>query len=110
MNQAWEDKFRTWAQSPSKTETERLERTDRVIRAAIQASRKLAFRDIKVFTQGSYRNRTNVRRESDIDVGVLCSDVYFGDYPEGVTSSSLGHSDANYTYAQFKNEVGEALL
>lgn len=50
MNQAWEDKFHTWAQSPSKTETERLERTEKAIRSAIQASQKLSSRNIKVFT------------------------------------------------------------
>jgi len=105
----WEDKFKTWAQSPSQTETERAANAEQMVRNAIKASSKLNARTIKVFPQGSYRNRTNIRRESDVDIGVLCDDVYFPDYPSGVTATSLGHKDGTYTYVQFKNEVGEAL-
>lgn len=110
MNQHWEDKFRTWAQSPSQSETQRLENTERAIRAAIQASPKLKQRNIKIFTQGSYRNRTNVRRESDIDVGVLCYDTFFFENPPNTTRETFGIQPATYEYEQFKNEVGEALV
>src|ERR1043165_3186101 len=110
MNQRWEDKFRGWAQSPSKSETDRLERTERAIREAIQASPQLQRRNIRVFTQGSFRNRTNVRRESDIDVGVLCFDTFFYDTPPDTSPEKLGIIPATYHYSQFKNEVGQALV
>lgn len=110
MNQQWEDKFRSWAQSPSQAETQRLENAERAIREAIQGSQKLKQRNIKVFTQGSYRNRTNVRRDSDIDVGVLCYDTFFYDMPEGKTRESFGIDPATYSYGQFKDEIGEALV
>jgi hypothetical protein len=109
MSQTWEDTFRYWAQSPSQTETERAANAESMVRNAISGSTKLRTRNIKVFPQGSYRNRTNIRRESDVDIGVLCYDVFFPEYPPGMTGQSLGHSDATYTYTQFKNEVGEAL-
>lgn len=105
----WEEQFRTWAQSPSQTETERSENAERAIRNAIKASSKLQARDIKVIRQGSYRNRTNVRRESDVDIGVVCYDTFFEEYPQGTTRDNFGNVPATYHYAQFKNEVGEAL-
>lgn len=63
-----------------------------------------------MFVQGSYRNHTNVRQESDVDIGILCSDVIFLDLPEGYTREHFGLVPATYTYAQFKNEVEEALV
>jgi hypothetical protein len=112
MSRDWESVFTTWSQGPSKTEQERAENAERQIRQAIQLSPKLNNRDIKVFTQGSYRNRVNVRQDSDVDVGVLCFDAYFSDYPDDNVKAELRKSttDSVYTYATFKNEVEEALV
>ena len=110
MTQSWEDKFRSWAQSPSQAETQRCDNAVGMVRRAIAASSKLANRDIKVFAQGSYRNRTNVRRDSDVDIAVVCSDTFFEDYPQGTTRETFGNIPATYFYPQFKNEVGEALV
>jgi len=110
MSQNWEDKFRTWAQSPSESETKRAENAEQMVRNAIRASSKLAARNIKVFAQGSYRNRTNIRQESDVDIGVLCDDTFFYELPSGTTRESHGITQATYFYTQFKNEVGEALI
>ncbi|MGH8615826.1 MAG: nucleotidyltransferase domain-containing protein, partial [Gammaproteobacteria bacterium] len=54
-------------------------------------------------------NRTNVRQDSDVDICVLCRDVFYYDLPAGVLHESYGITPANYEYAQFKNEVGAAL-
>jgi hypothetical protein len=110
MSQSWEDKFRTWAQSPSQTETERAENAEQMVRNAIRASSKLAARNIKVFAQGSYRNRTNIRRESDVDIGVVCYDTFFYNLPPETNNESFGINPASYSYSDFKNEVGEALI
>lgn len=109
MTQSWEDKFRSWAQSPSQSETERCENAVGMVRRAIAASPRLQNRNIRVFPQGSYRNRTNVRRESDVDVGIVCFDTFFENYPSGTTRATFGNVPATYAYPQFKNEVGEAL-
>lgn len=79
MSRDWEETFKRWSHGPSSTEQQRAENAERQVKQAIQSSPKLADRDIKVFTQGSYRNRVNVRKDSDVDVGVLCSDTYFPD-------------------------------
>jgi len=107
----WESVFSTWAQGPSKTEQEKAANAERQIRQAIQDSPALQNRDIKVFTQGSYRNRVNVRRDSDVDVGVLCFDTYFPEYGDDNIKAQARQFfiPATYTYGQFKDELQQAL-
>lgn len=111
MARDWEATFRSWGQAPSQTEQEKCENAERAIRKAIDASTSLATRSISVFAQGSYANRTNVRQDSDVDICVLCRDVFFVDLPAGVQREHYGlNSPSTYTYSQFKNEVGSALV
>lgn len=112
MTRDWESVFSTWSQGPSKSEQEKAENAERQIYKAIQASEELRYRNIKVFTQGSYRNRVNVRKESDVDVGVLCFDTYFSQYADDNVKASVSKREgpATYTYAQFKNELQRALV
>lgn len=112
MSRDWESVFTTWSQGPSTTEQERAENAERQIRQAIQDSDKLKNRNIRVFAQGSYRNRVNVRRDSDVDVGVLCFDTYFPEYPDDNVKVQCSESfiPATYEYATFKNELEEALV
>jgi len=107
---SWEDKFKLWSKGPAKTEDERCENSINMIKSAIDASDKLKSRQVELFLQGSYRNRVNVRQDSDVDIGVLCNSVFYGDYPEGMTRETFGYTEASYTYAQFKNDVEEALV
>jgi len=110
MARDWESSFAFWAQSPSKTEEERCERVIKAIRAAVAGSPKLEQRKIKVFTQGSFRNRVNVRQDSDVDVGVMLQDYFLSQYPEGKTAADFGNTSANYTFRQFKDELEDALV
>ena len=73
--------FKKWASPPSRTESDRCDNAIRAVRNAIANSDKLKNRRTKVFVQGSYRNRVNVRVESDVDIGVLCDESFFDDYP-----------------------------
>lgn len=107
---SWEEKFKLRSKGPAKTEEERCENAINMIKAAIDASDKLKSRQVELFLQGSYKNRVNVRQDSDVDIGVVCNSVFYGDYPEGTTRDTFGYTEASYTYAQFKNDVGEALV
>lgn len=107
---AWEHKFREWAKPPGKTEEERCENAVRSIKNALAASAKLKGRGYSVLLQGSYRNNTNVSGESDVDIGVVCSESQFSTYPEGMNRDSFGLSPASYHYTDFKNDVGAALV
>jgi len=105
-----EDQLAKWAASPSQSERDRMDNAERAIRNAIAASDKLRARDIRVFAQGSYRNRVNVRQDSDVDVAVVCSNTFFWEGQPGQTLASLGFSDATYHFEDFRRELGEALV
>lgn len=106
----WEDAFSAWAQPPAKTEQERCENAEKAVRNAISASNKLKYKDIKISTQGSYRNNTNVKQDSDVDIGILCRDTFFFDLPSGGTREQFGITPATYSYKDFKNDVQDALI
>jgi hypothetical protein len=107
----WEETFRFWGRSPSETERTKCENAERAIRKAIAADPTLSGKNIAVFAQGSYRNRVNVRFDSDVDICVCCKDVIFPAYPDSaMTLSSVNLIPATYSYAEFKNDVETALV
>ena len=105
--QYWQDKFTRWAQSPSQTEQEKAERSERMIRAAINAYEPLASRSVSTFAQGSYRNRTNVRADSDVDICVLSRATVYPDYTHapGINNQSVGLTQLFYSFSDFKRDV-----
>lgn len=111
MSRDWESVFTKWAKGPSEAEQEKAENSKRQINQAIQASRKLKTRKIKVFAQGSYKNRVNVQRDSDVDIGVVYCDAFLygsSDYVKAELNKKLDFTD--YIYPVFKNDVEEALV
>ena len=114
MTREWERTFIDWAQSPGRAEQERCENALKVIRNAVSGHGTLGpmLRSglIKVFAQGSYRNRVNVRADSDVDVGVLYTGSFFATYPDGYSEAWFRHQPAVYTYTQFKNDLEGALI
>lgn len=105
----WEDYFRTCASPPSATEEQKCENAEGLMRKALSASEELLQRSTSVILQGSYKNNTNVRRESDVDVGFICSDLFYYSLPPGLTAEAAGITPSSYTYARFKDAVGGAL-
>jgi len=109
MARDWDSQFNTWSKPPSDTEDTRCENAASMIRKAIAASTALSGRGLRTFAQGSYCYGTNVRKDSDVDVCVLCTDTFFYDVAEGVTIPTGTISPVTYRYSQFKDEVGAAL-
>jgi hypothetical protein len=106
----WEDTFRRWSKPPSETECEKQTNVERMIGAAIGEYAPLRSHDIRVIPQGSYRNNTNVRQESDVDICVCCMDTFFYDLSlSGCQKAEAGIIDSPYSYPQFKNDVQSAL-
>jgi hypothetical protein len=122
MARDWEAQLRLWAKPPGTAEQERMENAERQIRAAIAASPKLSAHQVSVFAQGSYRNRTHIPRESDVDICVVCEDIYRTDWhfvdqdvPHDEDAikrwkAEAGLVPAAYGYAEFKNDVAAALV
>ncbi len=108
----WEQRFNSWSKGPGITEQERCENAERMVRDAICVHPAFKNRNMRVFLQGSYRNRTNVRMDSDIDVCVQCLDtVYFTfDHAPGLTMEALGFSPSTYHFAELKQDVEDALV
>jgi hypothetical protein len=107
---AWENIFDSWSSPPSDTEKTKCDNAVRAIRKAVDASDTLSQHDITVVGQGSYRNGTNARLQSDVDVSIRLNESCFFVLPDGVTAGDVGISTpATYGYSQFKNDVEEAL-
>lgn len=110
MPSSWDDLFETWANPPSATQQQKAQRAESAVRAAIDASSTLADHRVSVFSQGSYRNRTNIREESDVDICVFCDETFFFHLPPDTSPDSLGIiTPGPYPYATFKQDVGNAL-
>jgi len=106
----WEERFNTWAQPPSETARLKAERAESAIRSAVSASTRLARHSVAVFPQGSYRNRTNVRYDSDVDICVFSDETFFFDLPAGKQAADYNIIiPGPYPYATFKDDVGHAL-
>lgn len=110
MTKNWETTFTHWAKGPANSESERCENAIRAIKKAIEQSDALRILNTDVILQGSYRNRVNIRQDSDVDVGIICRDTFFYELSEGVTKETASISPATYRYADFKNDVHNALI
>lgn len=87
--------------APSQTEREKAARTHVAIREHLEADPALKKYKIDTFLQGSYKNSTNVRGDSDVDMGSETDEVFYYDtdwlpsepqYEYGVSMSSLKES------------------
>jgi hypothetical protein len=109
---AWEETFRRWSKPSSDTEQSKMENAEAMIRAAIRACPVVAQRTVEIFPQGSYRNNTNVRVDSDVDICVRCMDYWFDDYSQvpDVRPHEMAGLPSAYSYTEFRNEVGAALI
>ena len=105
-----EETLTSWSQGPSKTEADKCENAESAVRKAIAADEKLSKMDVSVFAQGSYRNRTNVRQDSDVDITVRLNTTIFVDYPPGKTGADFGNGPASIIFKDFKSMVGDALV
>lgn len=112
MNSGWENIFKTWAKPSSDTEQQKCDNSVRMIRDAINNNSVLSDKNIEVFAQGSYRNNTNVRQDSDVDVCVCLMDMCFADYSmcESLSDQMVGLSSSSYSYCEFKDAVEKTLV
>src|SRR4051794_30290977 len=105
MPRDWEQTFKAWTAPSSDTEDQKRDHALQMILDAIRANAELSLHEVQVFPQGSYRNNTNVRVESDVDICVCARDTFFYnfDLAQGFTRADVGFADATYSYALFKN-------
>ena len=105
-----EDTLSSWAQGPGTTEQQKCDNAETAVKKAIARDSTLSVRSVTCFAQGSYRQRTNVRADSDVDISAYCTDTIFFDLPDGTTAADFGISTpAQYSHPAYKRDVQSAL-
>jgi len=106
---ALEDKLVGWTGPSSTTEQEKQNRTERMIREAIQAHAAFDGYSFRVYAKGSYPNNTNVRADSDVDIAVQCCEViYWEEASPGVHGPRTSYT-GSWTPSKLRTEVESAL-
>lgn len=108
----WEEKFAVWSRGPSEAERNRLDRVVKDISDTLRNDEKLKSRNLEIFAQGSYRNRVNVRKDSDVDICALHDNVFFWNVPDGKNIGDYVDPfyEASYKYEEYKQDVENALV
>jgi hypothetical protein len=118
-----EGQLSAWTSPAFDNEDERREGTERSISRAIRAHSFLSTLPLNVYGKGSYKNNTNVRRDSDVDVAVEYTDILMFDYQGEAAqeevwqawgiepySGPLRSAGGNFDIDRFKDAIGEALV
>jgi len=110
-----ETTLQSWIKPSSPTEDDKRDRTERMIREAIASSSELSAYSLKVYAKGSYKNNTNVRADSDVDIAVECTNLsYFSlvGNAAGKTREELGIGAPyrDFSFSDFKAAVARALV
>jgi hypothetical protein len=107
----WEDQFRQSSQGPSQADQDRTTRIAKSISEALKDYPPLAARNIEVFPQGSFANRVNIPRESDVDICSTYKDAHYYELPPNRSLADYETaSAATYSFAAYKNDVEVALV
>lgn len=106
-----EDQLAVWAKAPSETEESKCQNAVSSVTSAI---RKKFGQEVEIFLQGSYKNRTNIKKDSDVDIVVLHTGYYFPSdsflSPEDKQIYWNNFKPSVYSYENFKNELNEVLV
>ncbi|PIR04223.1 MAG: nucleotidyltransferase [Candidatus Magasanikbacteria bacterium CG11_big_fil_rev_8_21_14_0_20_39_34] len=106
---SWEDTFKSWGAAPGTTEQQKMENAENAVRKAINAETVLKNMDISIIPQGSYKSRTNVRQDSDVDICICLNSTFFPRYPIGKTKEDYGNIDGSINFDEYRNLVQRAL-
>ncbi len=106
---SWEEIFKSWGSAPGITEQQKMENAETAVRKAIKACPILSSMDISIIPQGSYKSKTNVRNDSDVDICVCLNSTFFERYPLGKTRADYGNVEGSISFSEFKNLVQNAL-
>lgn len=103
-----EDTLSSWTAPSSASEQDKQERTERMIRQAIDAHASFAGCPLRVYAKGSYANNTNVRTDSDVDIAVECTEVEYWEAAEPGTKK-IGSYTGIWTPQKLRSELSAAL-
>jgi hypothetical protein len=104
-----EDQLAGWTGPSSDTEKDKQDRTERMIRQAIDSHEPFNNCSLKVFAKGSYANNTNVRSDSDVDIAVECTEVQYWDESEKGVRTPGKKYEGIWTPAKLRTELIAAM-
>ncbi len=102
-----ESQLQTWTNQGSITNSAL---THKVLRNALARhswSKEIRYDD---YLQGSYANTTNIWSESDVDIVIECTSIFFHDGIDEADQQSLGFYPGSHSFDDFRNEVINALV
>lgn len=114
MPRDWEQTFSGWVGAEGTVEESKAQTTLTRVKDALRTSAALREHSYEVYPKGSYPNRTNVVRDSDIDIAVELTGLRtheFSHQAQGLGLSDFGLTpySGGYSVGQFKNDVEAAL-
>jgi len=106
----WHEQFKQWAKPPTEEEEARASRAADLINRAVRETKILDGVNFAVYPTGSYRNNTNIKLGSDVDVALVLKDAIYSWLPEGLTTADVGLvGNVTYGMNEFRRDVGRAL-
>jgi hypothetical protein len=102
-----ESQLHTWTNQGSITNSAS---THTVLRNALSRYNWSSEMDYTDYLQGSYANTTNIHGESDVDIVIECTSIFFHDGIDEAAQQNLGFQTGKHTYDDFRNEVINALV
>lgn len=103
-----EDKLSGWTGPSSQTEREKQERTERMIRQAVDNHPAFKKCRLGIFAKGSYANKTNVKLDSDVDIAVQCREArYIDEETQGTVQTNP--YQGSWTPSKLRSELQSAL-
>lgn len=109
MARDWHELFKSWAKAPSETEEAKGSRAASMIGDAVRGTTYLAGRSFAVYPTGSYRNNTNIRLGSDVEVALVLLDSFYYHLLDGWRAEDGGIVAASYRMSDFRRDLGLAL-
>ena len=79
----WHQKFKQWSKPPTDTEEAKASTPAELINKAVRDAKILENRNFRVYPTGSYRNNTNIKLGSDVDIALVLTDAFFYTLPAG---------------------------
>lgn len=104
-----EDQLSGWTGPSSDTEQDKQERTERMIRQAIDSHTPFRNCSLKVYAKGSYANNTNVRADSDVDIAVECTEAEYWEEAKQGFHKPCGRYEGIWNPEKLRSELVAAL-
>lgn len=106
-----EQTLKSWERAASENEEQRISNSIRMVKDAIDSSEDLKHirNKIEIFIQGSYKNNTNVRANSDIDICVMLKNPFYSIYPDYYDRTDYGFTKSEYGFRDYKEDLFKAL-